>query len=117
MNASIRTGLVLFGLLSVGDIAELAVTDGSHPPYAVAAISAVLGVASLYLLAQAWRGRRGALRALLVLRIVSALTATPAFFVQDVPAAAKVSAAAIFALTALAAALVSPATSRKAVTQ
>lgn len=44
MNRSFRTGLILLGLLSVGDLVVLALTDGEHPPYAVAALSAALGV-------------------------------------------------------------------------
>lgn len=106
MNTSVRVGLVLLGLLSVADIAGLALTDGHHPPYAIAAIGAVLGVASLYFLARAWTGNSTALRVLLVLRIVSALTAAPAFFVGGVPAAATAAAVAIIVLTAAAVLLI-----------
>lgn len=102
MNTSIRAGLVLLGVLSVGDIAGLALTDGHHPPYAIAAIGAALGLASLYFLARAWTGSARALRVLLALRIVSALTAAPAFFANDVPVAAMAAAAAIIGLTAVA---------------
>jgi len=101
MNASTRTGLILLGLLSVGDIAGLALTDGEHPPYAVAAVGAGLGVGSLYFLAKAWQGSRAALGPLFALRIVSALTAAPAFFVVGVPTAALAPAAAIVVLTAV----------------
>jgi hypothetical protein len=101
MNGSIRAGLVVLGLLSVGDIAGLALTDGQHPPYPVAAIGAVLGVASLYFVVRAWQGSRSALRPLFAMRIISALSAAPAFFVSDVPTAAVVSAAAIIVLTAV----------------
>lgn len=101
MNASTRTGLILLALLSVGDIAGLALTDGKTPPYAVAALGAALGVGSLYFVAKAWQGSRAALRPLFAMRIVSALTAVPAFFVADVPAAALAGAAAIIVLTAV----------------
>jgi len=107
VNATIRAGLVLLGLLSVADIAGLALTDGNHPPYVIAVIIAVLGVGSLYFVAKAWTGKRSPLRPLLVLRVVSALTAAPAFFVDDVPVAAKAAAAAILVLTAVGAVLVS----------
>jgi hypothetical protein len=99
-----RTGLGLFGLLSVGDIAALALTDGSTPPYAVAAVDTALGLVSLYLVIRAWRG--GPVRALIALRVVSALTAAPAFVVTDVPVAARAAAAGLVALTALAVVLV-----------
>ncbi|MEO5709050.1 MAG: hypothetical protein ABIQ59_04430 [Nocardioidaceae bacterium] len=101
MNTSTRTGLILLALLSVGDIAGLALTDGEHPPYVVAALGAALGVGSLYFVAKAWQGSRAALRPLFAMRIVSALTAVPAFFVDDVPPAALAGAAAIVVLTAV----------------
>lgn len=115
MTTFVRVGLVLFGLLSVGDIADLALTDGDHPPYLVAALSAVLGLASLYFVVAAWRGRHRALLPLLVLRVLSALSAVPAFFVADVPRAAVVSAAAIVVLTVVGVLLVAPARSDEAV--
>ncbi len=101
-----RPGLVVLALLSVGDVAGLALTDGEHPPYAVAALGAVLGLVSLVLVAQVWRGDASRLRPLVVLRVLSALTALPAFFVDNVPTAAVVAAAAIVALTALGVVLV-----------
>ncbi len=117
MNASIRTGLVLLGLLSVGDIAGLALTDGKHPPYAIAAICTALGFASLCFVARAWTESRSALRPLLALRIVSALTAAPAFFVHGVPAAATAAAVAIIVLTAVGVVLVSRTTAIDVVTR
>ncbi len=117
MIASVRTGLVLLGLLSVGDIADLALTDGSHPPYAIAALSAALGVASLYFIAKAWQGSRSALRPLLIMRIVSALTAAPAFVVHDVPVGARAAAVAIIVLTAVGVVLVGRAPTSDAVTR
>ena len=116
MNASTRTGLILLGLLSVGDIAGLALTDGEHPPYAVAAVGAALGAGSLYFVAKAWQGSRAALRPLIAMRIVSALTAVPAFFVDDVPTAALAAAAAIVVLTAVSVFLVGRATAAEPVT-
>ena len=94
----------MLALLSVNDIAGLALTDGKHPPRSIAAIGAALGVASLVLIVRAWRGEGGpnGLRALVVLRVVSAVTALPAFFASGVPAAALVDAAGIVVLTALA---------------
>lgn len=94
-----RTGLLLFGLLSIGDLSTLALTDGSTPPYPVAALDAVLGLGSLVLVVLAWRGRPRMLAPLVVLRVVSALTALPAFFTGAAPAPAVVAAAVIVVLT------------------
>jgi hypothetical protein len=98
---STRIALVLMGLLSVADIADLALTDGDHPPYAIAVSGALLGIASLVLVVRAWRGALRSLTPLIVLRILSAASAVPAFVVSDVPAGAVAAAAAIVALTAL----------------
>ncbi len=114
MTTTRRLGLILFGVLSVGDLTALALTDGSHPPYSVAAMDAVLGLASLYLIVEVWRGRPRRLLPLLVLRIVSAVSAAPAFFGSGVPAAAIAAAAAIVVLTVVGVLLVAPARSSKA---
>ena len=103
-----RIALVLFGLLSLADIAGLAITDGDHPPYAVAALGAVLGVVSLAIVVQIWRGDWRGVWVLLGARVLSAVSAVPAFFVSDVPAGAVVAAAAIIALTAVALVLLRP---------
>lgn len=95
-----RAGLVLLGLLSLGDLATLAVTDGTTPPYAVAALGAVLGAVSLYLVVQAWRRPDRPIRLLIALRVLSAVTSLPAFVVSDVPAAVQATAAATVVLTA-----------------
>ncbi len=95
------TGLVILAALSLVDVADLAVTDGEHPPYAVAIAGAVLGTCSLVLAALTWRGHRWALAPLVVMRAVSALSAVPAFVVGGVPAPVLVLAAVIVALTIL----------------
>jgi low temperature requirement protein LtrA len=101
-----RTGLALLALLSLGDVAEPVLTDGDHPPIAIALVAAVIGLASLVLVWYAARGARRAVAPLLGLRALSALTAVPAFFADDVPAAARTLAAVFVALTAVAIALV-----------
>jgi hypothetical protein len=93
-------GLALFGLLSLADIATLALTDGEHPPYAVALVSAVLGLVTLVLVIRAHQDAARGLRLLIGLRVLSAVSAVPAFFVSDVPAGAQVGAGAIVVLTA-----------------
>jgi hypothetical protein len=96
-----RSGLAIFGLLSVGDITGIFFTDGDHPPYAVAAVAALLGLVSIVLVVQAWRDPSRPLRLLTGLRVLSAVTAIPAFFVADVPAGLQVMAGVIIVLTAV----------------
>ncbi|MEO7269334.1 MAG: hypothetical protein ABIW49_09045 [Knoellia sp.] len=96
-----RVGLVIFGLLSLGDIATLALTDGETPPYAVAAVVALLGLVSLGLVVRAFRDPSKPLGVLIALRVLSAVTALPAFFVGDVPAGAQAAAAGVVVLTAV----------------
>lgn len=86
MSRSYRTGLVLLGILSVLDLAGPLTTDGDHPPMWVALVGAALGLASLVCVVAAWRGAHRAVLPLVVLRLVSALSAVPAFFADDVPA-------------------------------
>lgn len=93
-------GLLLLGLLSIGDVALIAVTDGESPPYAVAAVAAVLGLLSLWLVVRALRDPASPVRLLIVLRVLSAVLALPAFMSDDVPAGAVAGAAVGVALTA-----------------
>ncbi len=86
MTRSVRAGLIVLGLLSVLDLLVPLLSDGEHPPMAIALVSAALGLASLALATAAWRGATRAVIPLVVLRVVSALAAVPALFVDDVPA-------------------------------
>ena len=95
-----RIGLAVLGLLSLGDLATPVLTDGETPPYAVAAVVALLGLVSLVLVVQAYRDLGRPLRLLIGLRVLSAVAALPAFFVSDVPAGAQAAAAGIVVLTA-----------------
>ncbi|MEU4192530.1 hypothetical protein AB0E69_11555 [Kribbella sp. NPDC026611] len=83
-----KFGLVLLGLLSVADLFTPLLTDGDHPPMAIAIGASVVGLLSLVLVVVTWRGKRWALAPLITLRLASALLAVPAFFASDVPAAA-----------------------------
>lgn len=103
-----RAGLLLLGLVSLGDVATILVTDGETPPYAVAALALVLGLGSLWLVVRALRDLEGSLRLLIGLRVLSAVSAVPAFFASDVPAAARLAAAAVVGLTAVGVLLVAP---------
>lgn len=99
-----RAGLIVLGVLSALDVAGPAMTDGKHPPMAIALIGTALGLASLALIAVAWRSGR-AVTPLLVLRVLSAVSAAPAFFLSGVPVAAKAAAGAIVVLTVVGAGL------------
>lgn len=94
-----HVGLTLLAVLSALDLLAPLLTDGQHPPMAVAVAAAVLGLASLSLVGVAWRGSRRALSALVVVRMVSALSATPAFLSPGVPAAAMAAATGLIILT------------------
>jgi hypothetical protein len=99
VSRSYRAGLIVLGVLSVLDLFGPLLTDGEHPPMAVAVVGAVIGLVSIGLVVAAWRGTSRAVIPLVVLRLLSALSAVPAFFVDDVPAAALGAAAAIVALS------------------
>jgi hypothetical protein len=91
-----RTGLVLAGLLALSDLVSFAL---GPQPLGVVIASTVLGVLTLIALVPAWRtGRRAAVVAVAVTRIVSAALAVPAFFVSDVAAGVRVTAAVIIVL-------------------
>ncbi len=106
MSRSSRAGLVLLAALSLVDVAGPLMTDGDHPPMSVALVGSALGVASLVCLYLAWVGSRRAVLPLAALRLLSALTAAPAFFAADVPAAIRVLAGVIVLLTIVGIALV-----------
>ena len=82
------SGLAICTLLGVIDIISLAAlvsdADGG-PPVLVTLIGAVLGVITLVGARMAWRGGRSGVVAVIVSRVLSALLALPAFFVDDVP--------------------------------
>jgi O-antigen/teichoic acid export membrane protein len=101
-----RVGLALLGLLSLTDLATLPLSDGKHPPYAVAVISFVLGLAALVLVIRSWRRPGRPVRLLVALRMASAATALPAFVVAGVPVGAQVAATGLVVLTGVALALI-----------
>ena len=101
MSLTSRTGLGVLGLLSVADLATPLLSDGEHPPMAVALAGTAVGLASLVLIVFAARGSRGATVGLIVLRALSALSAVPAFLEPGVPAAARIAASVAIVLTVL----------------
>jgi hypothetical protein len=106
MNRSRSAGLAILGLVSLLDLVGPLFTDGEHPPMEVALVGAAIGLASLVLIGYAFRGASRALAPLVVLRVLSALAAIPAFFVDDVPAGVVAFAGAFVALNLLGAAMV-----------
>ena len=101
MSPTFRAGLGLLGLLSAADLAGPLLTDGEHPPMAIALAGAVIGLASLVMIVFAARGSRRAAITLVVLRALSALSAVPAFFEPDVPAEVRILVGAAIAVTAV----------------
>ena len=85
MSTTYKTGLILLGAISLGDLAAPLYTDGQSPPMSIAVIGSALGLLSLILVVLAWRGRVAAAIGLVVLRLLSALTAVPAVLEPGVP--------------------------------
>jgi hypothetical protein len=115
MSRSYRTGLVILGVLSLLDVAGPLMTDGDHPPMFIALIGSVIGVLSLVCVYYAWQGVRRAVLPLIVLRLLSAASAAPAFFVDDVPTAIRVLAAVLVLVTVAGVAMVTGSRQREAV--
>lgn len=101
-----RIGLAVLGVLSLGDLAAPLLTDGATPPMSIALIGSALGLLSLILVGLAWRGRIAAAIGVVVLRVLSALTAVPAFLFDGVPTVPKVLAGVAITLTVVGTVLV-----------
>ena len=85
-----KAGFVIAFLLGLTDVLSMfqPTPDDAEagPPYAILLLDGVLGLITMVAVVVAWRtGRRGAVRIAAGARIVSMITALPAFFV-DVPA-------------------------------
>lgn len=83
-----KVGLVLAGLLGLTDLPSLLekTPDGeTGPPYAILVLGSICGLVTVVAVVIGWRNaNRGAIRVAAGARIVSMLSALPAFFV-DVP--------------------------------
>lgn len=112
MNTQHRAGLVVLGLLAVGDLTTPFAADGDPLPLWVALVSLGLGLASLACLPAAWRGRRTPTLGLVGTRLLSALLAAPAFFVDGVAPSVVALVAASVTLTVLGVVLVLAGTRR-----
>ena len=109
LSTGTRAGLVLAAVLGLADVvsAFFPTPDGEiGPPLPIVVLGGVLGLATLAAVAVAWRtGRRGALRIVAGTRVLSAISALPAFFV-DVPAGLKLVVAVAVVLTVVCVVLV-----------
>jgi hypothetical protein len=101
-----HAGLIVLGVLSLVSLSSPLWTDGQHPPMMIALIDAGVGLICIILIAFAWPGRLWAAIAVVVLRLLVALTAVPAFLVPGVPAGSMITAGAGIGLTVVGAALV-----------
>lgn len=73
--------MAIFGLLGVADLGLLGVIGSADAPPLVVSLSvALLGLITLVALGPAYRGSRSALLTIVVVRVISALLAIPAFF-------------------------------------
>ena len=106
MSTYSRAGLIVLGVISLGDLAAPLITDGEHPPMSIALIGSAMGLISLVLFVLSWRGRRAAALGLVVVRVLSALTAVPAFTTDGVPAGPLVLAGVFLAATVVGVVLV-----------
>ncbi|MGI5486067.1 hypothetical protein [Microtetraspora malaysiensis] len=111
MNRSrtLVAGLILSGLLGLVDVVTMPFGDGEHPPFAVAVVGAVLGLLTLAGVVLAWRGGRAGAALVIVTRLLSGLSAVPAFFADGVPGPVRGLAALGVVLTLAGVALVAPA--------
>jgi hypothetical protein len=79
-----KIGLVLallLGLMDIAFLAALSADSEDRPPVAIAVLSAVLGLATLVLVAMAWRGPTWPVMITIIgLRIASALGDIPGLF-------------------------------------
>jgi hypothetical protein len=107
-TTGVTVGLVLAGLLGVSDIIGFAGAPSDGPPVAVLIADTVLGIITVVGVVLGWRGRRGGIIAVIVTRLLSALSAVPAFF-AGVPAPLVAMAAVGIAVTLIAVALLTPA--------
>jgi len=91
----LRRGLILAIVLAALDVVTgiLAVFGSFFAPPEVGIVIIALGVATLVVVPYAWNGRRTPALIAIVVRLLSAATGLPAFFVPDVPAAGIVAAA------------------------
>jgi hypothetical protein len=107
-SATVTAGLVIAGLLGLFDLAGPLTTDGEHPPMFIAVAGAILGLITVVGVVLAWRGSRAGAVAAIVTRLLSAISAVPAFYEDGVPTALRVVVGIAIAVTLLSVALIAP---------
>ena len=105
-STSVRVGLVLAGLLGLLDLVGLVLPSGPAPTEVIVA-GAVLGLATVAGVVLAWRGSRAGIVLVIVTRLLSALGAVPALFVDEVPTGVSIGAGIGIVVTLVAVGLVS----------
>jgi Na+/proline symporter len=113
LNKKVRIGLVLALILGVLDIIGLAMptpdgdSDVAGPPFGILVFSAVMGLATIVFAILAWKKQsRNAVRAVVISRFFSALSAAPALFVSGVPGGVVVLVSVFIVITVVTIALV-----------
>ena len=108
-SPAVRTGLVLAVLLALGDVAAgITTISGDAAGTTVSVVDGLLALGTIGSLPAAWRGAAWALRTVASTRLLGAVTAVPAFFVDDVPAGLVLAAAVTVVVAIVAAVLVLP---------
>jgi hypothetical protein len=101
-----KAGLVLAGLLGLLDVISLFSINSpfpegmTPPPGWLVILVAILGLITLAAIVPAWRGNHRAILVVVVTRILSAISAVPAYFV-NVPSYILISTTMIVVLTIL----------------
>jgi hypothetical protein len=95
---SFTAGLAICALLALADVAMALDVSDDAPPLPVLISGALLGFITLYGVRRAWTGP-GGVSVIAVSRVLSALSAIPAFFVDDAPEWAPPVVAVCLALT------------------
>jgi hypothetical protein len=108
-TTGVTVGLILAGLLGLSDAIGPLTGPGDGPPIAVLLADSVLGIVTIVGVVLGWLGKRSGIATVIVTRILAALSALPAFFVNGVPAPAVAIGVVGIAVTLLAVALVAPA--------
>jgi hypothetical protein len=108
-TTGITVGLVLAGLLGLVDTVSILTDTGDGPPLVIIVAGTVLGLLTLAGVWFGWRGSRAGIVTVVVTRLLSALSAVPAFFVDDVPGGLVALAGVGVVVTLVAVALVAPA--------
>jgi hypothetical protein len=107
-SPAVRTGLVLAVLLALGDVAAgITTISGDAVGTSIAVFDVVLALVTVGSIPAAWRGAAWALRTVAATRLLGALTAVPAFFV-DVEPGMVIAAAVTVVVAIVAAVLVLP---------